>query len=198
MPKYTSNDAANFENEASKQVDYYDQSKLLNEQPRITPTVPGLILDPNRIQTTHQSTFSNWVNTLSNAMDGISEGPAKHRIIDIDHRLDLLEEDHSVDFEEKLRLREELNLKKTMAMQEVAEYEADIKDSPVDLDYQIKSHFRLTEENTNLGDWFSQELPEELGGTLSMWGTQLASIVLPSVARGVAAGTIGGPIGNLV
>jgi hypothetical protein len=159
-------------------------------------TNPNTIIDPSVMQRSFQDTHTNMWNEFLNSWDEISKGDPKHKLLNIQNKIDELDEDPNIPQEEKLRLRNQLLATKTASLEEIAALESDVNERPVDMDYtQRKNHF-MNEEDSNPLDALIYETPNEFGGSASGFKYQIAGM-LGAGASAAVAGTIGGPIGTV-
>jgi hypothetical protein len=135
-----------------------------------------------------QSMLLNMWNSFNNSIDEIDKGRYEGEADEIRHQMDVLEEqlysgeyvDESLQ-EDIMSQIEALSVKMQEAQENIKVQEEDIESSPVDADYAYRQQELLNEEYTGLSNYIQYEIPKDLGGTASEWGTQ-AGLLLKNYA----------------
>lgn len=191
-----------------------DKSNQFSQSQGQLASDPTITANPALMQTTFQSDTTNFWNSFMNSIDEIHKSSAQGKQLPYQRNIDRLSKeieelanDPKLEEQERQGLLQakESELKSVMSdpeylglQEDAAEQQADIDESPIDLDYQMQQDMALPEENTDFYKYIKYKLPKELGGSASEMDTQLMVALgqggMRMLATMAAATAIGGPI----
>ena len=137
----------------------------------------------------YNNTTANMANSFKNAIDVINESSYKGELSVHDDKIEKLENEiyilskstnplDQATLQRKQRELEEAanNPERQEILRSIEEQREDVKDTPVNFEYEAESQAKEQEEDSNVLDYITYELPKELGGSASELGWQFGTM----------------------